>query len=65
MEHYDKSNYEEIDRLKEVIKELVEALTEVAKGEGDYSRDKLTHAENTIMNMKEIANAAIAKATGE
>ena len=42
---------------------LIEALREIAKGKGAYSRDPLTHAKNTIDNMKEIASDAIAKAT--
>ena len=41
---------------------LLEALKEIAKGEGPYSRDPLTHAANTIKAMTENARAAIAKA---
>lgn len=40
-------------------KELEEALTEIAKGEGAYDMDKLKHASNTIENMKAIANKMI------
>ena len=41
---------------------LVEALREIVKGEGEFSRNPLTHAENTIDNMKEIARAALKQA---
>ena len=41
---------------------VVEALGQIAKGEGAFSMDPLTHAENTIANMIEIANEALAKA---
>lgn len=42
-------------------KKLAEALREISKGEGEFSRDSLTHAENTIENMKELAQAALAE----
>ena len=35
------------------------ALEEIAKGEGPFSRDPLTHASNTIDAMKELARAAL------
>lgn len=41
---------------------LVEALREIKKGEGAFSRDQLTHANNTIENMKEIADQALTDA---
>lgn len=41
------------------VKELEKALEEVALAEGPYSRDRLTHAENTIEAMVEIAERAI------
>ena len=44
--------------------ELLEALREIAKADGVFSLDPLTHAANCIANMQAIANAAIAKATG-
>ena len=43
--------------------DLLEALKEIAKGEGAYSQDPLTHAGNTITGMKNIATEAIRKAT--
>jgi len=43
---------------------LVAALQEIAKGEGPFSRDPLTHAENTIEAMKEIARLALEQAEG-
>ena len=42
---------------------LLKALEEIAKGEGAFSRDPLTHAENVIEHAKETARAAIRKAT--
>ena len=44
--------------------DLLKALKEIAEGKGAYSRDAFEHARNTINNMKEIANQAIAKAEG-
>ena len=43
---------------------LLEALEEIAKGEGRFSADPLKHAENTIQDMKSIADNAIAKQKG-
>ena len=43
--------------------DLLKALEEIAKGEGAFSRDPLTHAENVIEHAKETARAAIRKAT--
>lgn len=48
--------------LHAVADDLLEALEEIAKREGAYSRDPLTHAENTIDSMERIARAAIAQA---
>jgi hypothetical protein len=48
--------------LHAVADDLLEALEEIARREGAYSRDPLTHAENTIDNMERIARDAIAKA---
>ena len=45
--------------------EMLEALKEIAKMEGAYSRDPLTHAENVIENLTNIANKVIAKVEGE
>lgn len=42
--------------------ELLEALKKIAEGKGPFSSDRLTHAENTIEAMRELARAAIAKA---
>ena len=40
---------------------LVNALEEIAKGEGRFSRDHLTHCTNTVEDMKEIAEAALTR----
>ena len=50
-------------RLKAINADLLEALQDIAKGEGPYSRDQLKHAENVIEQSISIAEAAIAKAT--
>ena len=51
-------------RLIAAAPDLLAALEEIAKGEGAFSRDPLTHAENTIEAMQSIARAAITKAKG-
>ena len=51
-----------VERLETTNAELLEALMEIAKGEGAFSLDQFTFANNTIENMKDIANTAIAKA---
>lgn len=49
-------------QLEATNTKLLEALKEIAKGEGAYSRDPLKHAGNTIVNMRQIAREAIRKA---
>ncbi len=44
---------------------LYEALVQIAKGEGRFSRDPLTHASNTIEDMKLLAKSALALAEGK
>ena len=44
---------------------MLAALRKVAKGEGAFNRDPLTHASNCIESMKAIAEAEIAKAVSE
>lgn len=46
--------------LAEREKRLVEALEEISRGAGDFSRDPLTRAGNRIRQMKGIAKAALA-----
>lgn len=41
------------------LKELETALTEIAKAEGEYSMDPLTHATNCIESMQAIAIKAL------
>lgn len=42
------------------VPEMREALQEIAKGKGRFSRDPLTHASNTIEDMKALAVGALA-----
>ena len=42
-----------------LLRETADALEEIAKGEGAYSMDQLTHAFNTIENMKSLAAPAL------
>jgi hypothetical protein len=44
---------------------LLKALSEIEKGEGRYSRDPLTHASNTIEDMRELARAAVGASSVE
>jgi len=41
---------------------MYEALKEISEGKGRYSLDPLTHASNTIDDMKEVAVKALIKA---
>jgi hypothetical protein len=43
----------------ERVQYLEAALRKIEKCEGRYSRDRLTHAENTIQDMAKVANAAL------
>lgn len=52
-------------RLWAAASNMLAALEEIAKGEGRFSRDPLTHATNTVEDMQALAVAAIAKATEE
>jgi hypothetical protein len=48
--------------LEDVLYQAIQfekALTEIAKAEGRYSMDQLTHASNTIEDMQAIAVAAL------
>lgn len=66
---YDKNDWREILESLEALlsqrDDLLKACEEIAKGEGRFAESQLEHASNTIEDMKEIANAAIAKSKGE
>ncbi len=46
--------------LNDERNDLLAVLKEIAKGEGEFDRDPLKHAENCIEHMKAVADAAIA-----
>ena len=46
---------------KHPLREALDALGRIARGEGPYSKDRLTHAENTIEAMKNEAVAVLNK----
>lgn len=47
------------------VRALVAALTQITKGEGRFSRDPLTHASNTIEDMIQLAERALAAERGD
>jgi hypothetical protein len=50
-----------LDESRQVICRAIEALREISLGMGEFNRDPLRHAENTIDSMKEIAVEAFTK----
>ena len=52
------------DKLVEAVRVAREALAEISKGNGRFSQDHLTHASNTIEDMKELANEALKLSEG-
>ena len=63
MAHRISEQQAEARRNERAIEVLLAAMDEIAKAEGAFSRDPLTHAENTIHNMTNLAKyeAAIAR----
>lgn len=51
----------ELEKTKQQNVILMDAMKEIAKGEGAFSMDKLTHANNTIDNMMSIAKQALSQ----
>ena len=49
----------ELERLRQQKARLVDALQEIALGEGPFNRDPLTHAANCIDAMKHLAAMAL------
>ena len=49
----------EIVNLKKMVERYEDALREITKGEGAFSRYRLTHAENVIENLLTIARQAL------
>lgn len=52
----------EYDKLKAINVALLDALKEISEGKGAFSRDPLTHADNCINDMKQLAIEAIKQA---
>jgi hypothetical protein len=59
MNHILTTATELINDLKKRTTNLEYALQEIAKGTGAFSRAPLTHADNCIIHMKEVAQAAL------
>ena len=57
----ERSLKEKCMRYETRISELEGVLNEIAEGKGRYSMEPLEHASNTIEDMKELANDAIAR----
>ena len=47
--------------LMALAPKMYEALQKIAEGKGAYSMDRLTHAENTIEDMKTLAQEVLAR----
>lgn len=45
--------------LEQRIEYYRKALDEISQGKGPYSRDPLTHADNCVNSMKDIAKKAL------
>lgn len=57
-------DWKELAALYAAAPAMLEALREISRGAGPFSRDPLTHADNCIDAMKALAIEAIFKATG-
>lgn len=51
----------DIEKAVDSMEAMLEALQEIAKAEGRYSQDQLTHAGNTIEDMQKLALDVLAK----
>lgn len=49
----------QVEALEAENERLREVLKEITKGEGRFSRDHLTHCENTVEDMKELAREGL------
>ena len=45
--------------MEEKIEKVIKILVEAEQGMGAFSRDRLTHADNTIESMKKLIREAI------
>ena len=59
LSHYLQENDFPHTEVCDVIARLSDALRTITKGEGRYSRDPLTHADNTIADLIAVAESAL------
>ena len=60
-----RAEYKANSKLISAAPDMLEALKEIAKGEGAYDMDKTKHAFNVISNSIQLAKKAIIKAEGK
>jgi len=60
MTEHEKSAYKCLHFFCLRIETYKTALIEIQKGKGRYSRNQLTHAENTISDLRKLADDALA-----
>jgi hypothetical protein len=53
-----------LDESRIAIVHLTDALQEITLGRGEFNREPLIHAENTIESMKQVAKDALAQVGG-
>ena len=59
-------SFEDIENVvDQILSPIVEVLTDIAEPKGAYSRDALTHANNTIFYCKEKATRVLNDITGK
>lgn len=60
---YAKANAHHIVKCVNTHAQLLKALKEITEAKGAYSQDRLEHCSNTVRDMVELANIALAAAT--
>jgi hypothetical protein len=54
-----------IPTLESQLAKAITALEEISEGKGEYNREPLIHARNTIESMKALASTTLAELKGE